>query len=87
MTATESGDDGHLAVDFGTDDLFQLQHHHLLNCLEHTTVSCSISRIFVLVSRSWFPATTFLQIMDDCDLRYYSESFISLSLPKSQISH
>jgi len=26
-------------------DLFQLQHHHLLTCLEHTTVSLSSIRI------------------------------------------
>ena len=35
MTATEEGDADHLSV----VDLFQMQHHHLLNCLEHTTVS------------------------------------------------
>jgi len=35
MAAAEQGDDGHVWV----EDLFQMQHHHLLNCLEHTTVS------------------------------------------------
>jgi len=33
MTATMRDDD-HISI----GDLFQIQHHHLLNCLEHTTV-------------------------------------------------
>ena len=29
-------------VDFKDEDVFELQHHHLLNCLEKTTVSLQV---------------------------------------------
>ena len=40
---TRTGNDVMMANDdvtnrFNNDDIFQLQHHHLLNCLEKTTV-------------------------------------------------
>lgn len=35
LAAVESG----LEVDEGPEDIFELQHHHLLRCLEKTTVS------------------------------------------------
>jgi Domain of unknown function (DUF3399) len=38
MIALHSGH--RLASDFSEKDLFQLQHHHLLNCLEKATVKC-----------------------------------------------
>ena len=37
-----SGDDK-LVESLNDQDLFQLQHHHLLSCLERTTVSLSLS--------------------------------------------
>jgi len=45
MTATEADDMGHVTVNIGSQDLFQMQHHHLLNCLEHTTVSLKLWRL------------------------------------------
>ena len=41
MTATETGDADvdRASAEVTSDDLFQMQHHHLLTCLEHTTVS------------------------------------------------
>lgn len=44
LAAVESGQE----VDEGPEDIFELQHHHLLRCLEKTTVSNTyeISRIF-----------------------------------------
>jgi len=41
MTAAEAEDADRVSVDVSSEDLFQMQHHHLLNCLEHTTVSLS----------------------------------------------
>jgi potassium voltage-gated channel Shal-related subfamily D protein len=38
LAAVESG----LELDEGPEDIFELQHHHLLRCLEKTTVSYSI---------------------------------------------
>ena len=37
-------------VDFKDEDVFELQHHHLLNCLEKTTVSF-IKNIYILFVR------------------------------------
>ena len=39
LAAVESG----LETDDGPEDIFELQHHHLLRCLEKTTVSDHIS--------------------------------------------
>ena len=35
-------------VAFKDEDVFELQHHHLLNCLEKTTVSFQIHLLFSL---------------------------------------
>lgn len=44
LAAQESG----LEIDDGKeDDIFELQHHHLLRCLEKTTVSGSLSHYSV----------------------------------------
>jgi len=39
LMARESGLDGGRMEDLNDVDVFQLQHHHLLTCLERTTVS------------------------------------------------
>jgi len=47
MTATETEETGHVVpTDVITEDLFQMQHHHLLTCLEHTTVSLTFCFAF-----------------------------------------
>lgn len=41
LAAQESGQD----IDDGPEDIFELQHHHLLRCLEKTTVSSYLTSI------------------------------------------
>jgi Domain of unknown function (DUF3399) len=43
----ENGDDHWLRE----EDIFELQHHHLLRCLEKATVSCSA--LIIGLTRSW----------------------------------
>ena len=46
-TTAETDDADHASVDVSFDDLFQTQHHHLLSCLEQTTVCLQpCSRVF-----------------------------------------
>lgn len=44
LAAVESGQE----VDDGPEDIFELQHHHLLRCLEKTTVRINIMSSFIL---------------------------------------
>lgn len=45
LAAVESGQD---LLDEGPEDIFELQHHHLLRCLEKTTVSTTHFLLFLM---------------------------------------
>lgn len=45
LAAAEAGID----TDDAPEDIFELQHHHLLQCLEKTTVIALLSRLFSFV--------------------------------------
>jgi len=45
---TNAGGVGNQLQSFTDEDIFQLQHHHLLSCLERTTVRLSVCPYFFL---------------------------------------
>ena len=51
LAAVEAGED----IDEGPEDIFELQHHHLLRCLEKTTVRDTFCILTVILSSSLVP--------------------------------
>ena len=47
LAAVESGQE----IEDGTEDIFELQHHHLLRCLERTTVGLFLLFMIFLFSK------------------------------------
>jgi len=49
LLALQSGDPQQRLDTLNDDDLFQLQHHHLLSCLERTTVRIQYVIIIIII--------------------------------------
>ena len=70
LAAVESGQE----VDEGPEDIFELQHHHLLRCLEKTTVSytllpsitLSIRVLHSILMKKYIRFTSFLNTSRIC---------------------
>ena len=72
LAAVESG----LEVDDGPEDIFELQHHHLLRCLEKTTVSF---QYLFLLSFSILSLSLFITFNPDTVHKALQSSFDSVS--------